>query len=59
MTYSFSTPSMRACQPSPVDLTTFEDRGANGRLIAQLAGAFRGLEEIASAGVVREVLSGG
>jgi len=38
--------------------TTFEEHGADGRLLEQLAGAFRTLEHIASAGLVREVRGG-
>lgn len=38
--------------------TTFEEHGADGRLLEQLDGAFRPLEHIASAGLVREVRGG-
>ena len=38
--------------------TTFEEHGADGRLLEQLAGAFRSLEHIASAELVREVRGG-
>lgn len=39
--------------------TTFEDYGADGKLLEQIAGAFRELEHIASPELVKEIRNGG